>query len=77
MSARALPPFDRPGTWRAKITIYRDDIAIATADTHLTDDGSPLERQYAVHTIGTVLQYEAELTARGRREQAAADRSAS
>lgn len=74
MSA-VLPPFERLGEWRAKVTIYRDDVAIATADTYLTIEGEPLDLRDATHEIGNVLECEPILTARGRREQDAADRA--
>lgn len=69
-----LPPFERPGEWRAKVTIYRDNVAIATADTYLTDPGQTFDLGYATHQIGNVIECEPTLTARGKREQAAFER---
>lgn len=71
----ALPPFERPGDWRAKVTIYRDDVAIAYADTYLTSGGMPLDLADAAFQIGNVLAGQPTLTARGQREQDAAARA--
>lgn len=70
-----LPPFERPGDWRAKVTIYRDDVAIAYADTYLTSGDMPLDLADAAFQIGNVLAGQPTLTARGQREQDAAERT--